>query len=83
MSLTKDYFIKLAEELFYKNQLGFLDYDKPTPEYTVEEFEVTRGNYKTIVTLRFNKEGYPISHGFETIQVKDEERTDKKRNTPW
>lgn len=83
MSATKDYFIRLAESLFVKNQLGFLDFDRPIPdEYEVEEFEIIKGNYKTIVTLRFNKEGYPVSHGYETRTLYDEERTDKGTDNP-
>lgn len=81
-----DLFIQMAEELFYKNQLGFFDFDKPTPEYEVEEFVIEKGNYKTIVTLRFNDEGYPISHGYQVIpkeEDKDEKRIEQTGDPKW
>ena len=86
MSKTKEYFIELAESLFRKNQLGILDHYEPTEEYEVEEFEIVKGNYKTIVTLRFNKEGYPVSHGYETRLKEDEKRIEELNqgsNHPW
>ena len=79
MIRSKDLFIQLAESLFYKNQLGFLDFDKPTPEeYEVEEFEVEKGNHKTIITFKFNKHGYPVSHGYRIIPLDDGKKDEKR-----
>lgn len=83
MSATKDYFIALAESLFVKNQLGFFDFDKPMEEeFEEERFEVIKGNYKTIITLRFNKEGRPVSHFYESTLINEDERLDKGGD-PW
>ncbi len=79
MSLTSDYFIAIAEKLYMGNQLGFLDFDRRTEDLEVEEFEVNKGNYKTIITFKFNKQGYPVSHSYQATLVpnKEEEEINK------
>lgn len=80
MKRSKDFFIQLAEEFMFKNQLGFFDFDKPTEEqYEVEEFEVTKGDYKTIITFKFNKQGYPVSHMYESRLIPTEEDENENR----
>lgn len=75
-----DIFVSLAEQLFYKNQLGFFDFDKEIEDLEEEEFEVVKGDFKTIITLKFNKEGFPVSRKFETLNIRDENRIKEKTN---
>lgn len=34
-----------------------------------EVVEIEKGNYKTIIRLKFNKEGFPVTHSVETYSV--------------
>lgn len=66
MGRMKEEFIKMAEDRFQESSLfELMGFVKPE-KYEEEVVEVVRGNYKTTVTIRFDREGLPISHVIES-----------------
>ncbi len=67
MGKMKEEFIRLAEERFLQSSLfdlmGFVSRDEQLRE---EKFDLTRGDYKTTVTIKFNKDGRPVMHSLES-----------------
>lgn len=39
-----------------------------------EQFEVIKGNYKTIISYKFNKEGYPVMRSHEVVKILNEQQ---------
>lgn len=57
MGRMKEEFIKMAEDRFQESSLfELMGFVKPE-KYEEEVVEVVRGNYKTTVTIRFDREG--------------------------
>lgn len=71
--LFNGYFNEL-ERLFFSKPLFELQesLDENTEGSETEEFEVVKGDYKTVITVKFNKRGYPISYGYETTAISAE-----------
>src|SRR6476469_7511555 len=65
MGRSKDLFLRLLEEMLYNDPLEEALYqeDKRRREsgnYIHENFEISKGDYKTTVEILFTKDGYPV-----------------------
>lgn len=71
---------KLFEEFLSKLDFNFYDeMFKPLDKeiYESEQFEVTKGQYKTVITVKFNKKGFPVYNTYETVFIGDEDNKSK------
>jgi len=71
MSKTKDYYMRLFEKNFW--EIPWTDMVLDFQELEKETFEVVKGNVKTTITYRFNKQGYPVSHTHHSEVILSEE----------
>lgn len=71
MSKIKDYYMRLFEKNFW--EMPWLDMAIDFQELEKETFEVIKGNVKTTITYRFNKQGYPVSHTHQSEILLSEE----------
>lgn len=81
MGKIKEMLIQQMEDQFQKASIfGDTLFEEffPSEKFEEETFEIQKGDYKTLVTCKFNKKGYLVSVGSEckpTSQSKEEKIT--------
>lgn len=81
MSLTKEYFIKKAEEMFWDSPLSDILGIKTYTELDEQTIDISRGRFKSSIIVRFSPEGEPVSSSITSNFVgpsKDELIRNKK-----
>lgn len=72
----KSFLEKMFEEFSLGNIFNFEEYtDELFDDYEdleEEKFEVVKGDYKTLITCKFNKKGFMVSHSFSSEYIKSE-----------
>lgn len=71
MRRNKDLFLELMESFFGRSVFDEEFYT--SDNFQEESFEVNKGNYKTIVTCKFDKSGRPVGTGFRSEYVPTEQ----------
>lgn len=66
MGKMKEEFIKLAEERFMASDLFSMMGFTVKESFNEEKISLDRGEYKNTLTIKFNKDGYPVSHQLES-----------------
>lgn len=88
MAKNKDWFTHMRENWWDSSKINTILKEASTylesldSELEEEKFEVNKGNYKTIITYKFNKKGYPVSsrHEVTLIMGEKEKRLEELRS---
>ena len=86
MGRSRDLFLRLLEEMMNHDPLEEALYQeqkkkRESGNYVPESYEITKGNYKTIVQILFNKEGYPVGVKLESELLQQEKKPEKDLQT--